>query len=227
MAKHLIFMVHGMGDFKPGWSDGVETLMKTSFRKFMEGVAFSDEYEFIEINYNALFEERRQEWGRRAEVLAGVFASNGLSDGAVQKLLKFAGAPGGDGFLQTHVLDAVMYRFLPQVAEHVRRTVQDKILSTLQAGPHNVAPNWSIICHSLGTSVTHDTLQAMFTHEVNGVLLHSNYRPNNVFMVGNVSRVLWHSGSVYETSVKPHPRRERGLCQRYYNFQHELDPFPQ
>jgi hypothetical protein len=77
----------------------------------------------------------------------------------------------------------------------------------------------------LGTSVVHDTLHAMFTQPVDGTLLGDAFMPAYVFMVANVSKVLWKGPNFYLSEVRPHVVDTMGLCWKYGNFDHQLDPF--
>lgn len=228
MAKHLVFLVHGMGDFNDGWSADIQSFIRRTYSSFptLNLFPFDEFYEFVEVNYNSLFEERRQAWKQKTEELTTALIANGLTDGAAKKLVELGGITSGDDFFRTHVLDVIMYRFLPQIAEQVRRNVQSTILNRLEAQPQNERVQWSVIAHSLGTCVTHDTLHAMFTHEVDGVMLPDAFKPVNLFMIANVSRLLWTDMGFYDGIVRPHPLRAVGVCERYCSFEHRLDPFP-
>ena len=61
----------------------------------------------------------------------------------------------------THILDVALYKWYPMIAEEARLTVTKQFQECAKS------VNWSIISHSLGTAITHDTLQAMFTHTIN------------------------------------------------------------
>ena len=63
-----------MGNFGEDWSEGNQELLVDRFIKFAEGADFKEHYEFSEIVYNNLFDERRDAWGNKAKEIAGVFA---------------------------------------------------------------------------------------------------------------------------------------------------------
>jgi hypothetical protein len=228
MALHQIFVVHGMGNFKEGWSTDIQNVIKESYATYESAsfAPFDNLFEFQEVTYNDLFEERREAWKNKAGEINLLLTANGFTDHAAQKLMKLANATTGDDFFRTHILDVIMYRFMPQIAEQIRRAIQLTILERLSEFPENEAIEWSIVAHSLGTSVIHDTLHAVFTHQVAGNQLSRILRPQVLCMVANVSRVLWNDIDFYGTAVRPSPLPSEGVCNHYINAHHELDPFP-
>ncbi len=226
MAKHILFLVHGMGDTQPGWSQPVQQLIRDNYARYPGLnllVPFDNNFSFSEINYNDKFDERRKAWAQNAQTVLAALAQNGLDSGAVNQLTKYAAETGGDSFIATHVLDVVLYRFIPQIAEQIRTAVQKQILQTLAAQPQNETINWSIIAHSLGTAVTHDTLHAMYS---SGTLPPSVTRPHVIAMIANVSRVLETQADVYTSGVCPCVDPAKGICDYFINARHEWDPIP-
>jgi hypothetical protein len=52
-------------------------------------------------------------------------------------------------------------------------------------------------------------------------------KPDFVFMVANVGKLLWNKGGdFYSSVVRPHTVDSLGVCWKYCSFVHELDPFP-
>ncbi len=226
MAKHILFLVHGMGDTRPGWSQDLQQLIRARYADFPGLnllVPFDNNFTFSEINYNDKFDERRRAWAQNAQAVLGALAQNGLDSGAVNLLTQYAAETGKDTFLNTHVLDVILYRFIPQIAEQVRAAVHKQILQTLTGQPQNETINWSVIAHSLGTSVTHDTLHAMYS---SGTLPPSITRPKVVAMLANVSRVLETDADVYTSQVFPSLDPAKGVCDYFLNARHEWDPIP-
>lgn len=230
MSKHQVFLIHGMGSFEQHWSLDIQKQLRDIFASYKKvaGKNLIDHYEFVEITYNDVFEAWRQQWKDDAQSASIAATKLGLDTGVAQKLLTLAKASGGDSFFQTHVLDVIMFRYLTPVAEEVCQSVRKQILGRLNAFPQNDRPQWSVIAHSLGTSVIHDTLQAMFSQPVDGVLLGDTYRPYYIFMIANVSNLLWNrEGNFYASDVRPHVVDSLGMCWKYGNFKHELDPISQ
>lgn len=230
MSKHQIFLVHGMGNFEAGWSEVIRKGLLKSFAQYptLNDGGFADAFEFKEILYNDTFEAWRKQWREDAQAAANALTSVGASSNAVQELISAAGAPGGSGFLATYVLDVVAFRFLTPIAQTVCRSVQAQILGHLKAFPANDTPRYSIIAHSLGTSVVYETFHQMLTQVVDGSLLTPAFRPENVFMVANTAKLLWNrgGGTAYPAALSPDLIDDRGLCFRFSNFRHALDPVP-
>jgi hypothetical protein len=117
-----------------------------------------------------------------------------------------------------------MYRFLPQVREQVRASVRKQILDVLKAKAMNEPIRWSVIGHSLGTSVVHDTIHAMYTDK-KAPLVASDTRPKVIAMIANVSRVLETDSDVYTSFTHPSLDKAAGACDYLINARHEWDLF--
>ncbi len=153
---------------------------------------------------------------------------NGLQKGAATELAKIGAAPGKeDEFLSTHVLDVVLYKFVPMVAEEARTIVGKRVLETLLDAPDVDRPRWSMIAHSLGTAVAHDALHALFTQGVGGRTLAGLTKADVLMMVANVSRLLEEkSVDVYKSVVHPGALPADGVCRYFINAKHDWDPIP-
>ncbi len=229
MAKHQVFLVHGMGSFEKDWSLGIQRQLKEIYASYPKVKSFGlvDDIEFAEITYNDVFEKWRRQWKKDATDASKAATMLGIDTGLAQTLIDLGGAASGNSFFQTHILDVVMYRFIKPMSEEVCQSVHQQILSRLNSAPQNGIPPWSVIAHSLGTAVTNDTLHAMFSQpDADGKLLSNNYAPWYLFMVANVSKILWNKGGdFYSSKVHPHVKNTEGMCYKYCNFHHELDPF--
>lgn len=229
MANHQVFLVHGMGNFETGWSEAVRKRLTDAFKLYpkLNDNGFLNDIDFKEITYNDSFEEWRQQWKQDAEAAAASLTAVQADSQAVKNLISAAGAPGADSFLASHVLDVVAFRFLGPIAQTVCRSVQSQILGHLRSFPANDVPRYSIVAHSLGTSVVYESFQAMLTQSVDGSQLTPAFRPENVFMLANTAKLLWNKGgSAYPAVMSPDLMDNRGLCFRFANFRHALDPVP-
>ena len=227
MSKHLIILVHGMGEFGDGWSQGVQGQLKALYSAYRiaSDFPFEEYYRIEEITYNRRFDSLREQWRTdSAQVLASL-EGGGLPRDAAAELAEASGRLGADHFLSTHLLDVALYRGVPMVAEDIRTTVARRILTTLLDNPDEDRPRWSMIAHSLGTAVAHDALHALFTHEVGGRTLAGATKAHVLMMVANVSRLLEEkSVDVYKSAVRPGALD--GVCRYFINARHEWDPFP-
>lgn len=230
MPNSQLFIIHGMGDYEKDWSLTIQRSIRDTFNsdfyKKVKALGFIEGFDLVEVTYDDVFEDWRRQWKEDAGAAAAAATSLGLDGGIAELLIELAQAPDGDDFFRTHVLDVVMYRFLRPLREEVRQKVRERILARLQAFPIGQLPSWSAIGHSLGTSVLHDSLHAMFTEPVDGMLLGDAYMPEYLFMIANVGKVLWSSGGdFYASKVRPHVLATKGICWKYCNFDHQLDPF--
>lgn len=222
MAKHQIFLVHGMGDFEPGWSDGVQQLIGDLFGAYpiLKEEGWRDFFEFKELRYDQVFESWRQQWRDDAAAMADKVAGLHLDGGAAKALMDAAKAPTGSSFWQTHVLDVVGYRYMMPVAQEVWRELQTHMMGHLLSFPS--LPDYSVIAHSLGTAVAYEALHAMISATP---ALPSGQRPVHFIAVSNTARLLWNrTADVYAPVVGPSVTDHRGLCNHFMNLRHALDP---
>lgn len=241
MSKHVIFLVHGMGDFNEGWSSEVSKGYDKSIQDMIKEKHqmwpqvswrdFNQNFEFCEINYNHVFEGLREKWKQGSDDFLESLKSLGLGDADTifNEFSDFAEKPSGDDFLRTHVLDVLLYRFTQNTAGIVRAEVTTQILARLEIMFQQGGNSWSIIAHSLGTSVIHDTLHEMYNkdyanNEMADKLGKITY-PDGLVMLSNVSRVLESDYPVYKSMVSPGaPTRNTSACRCYANIRNAWDP---
>lgn len=226
MSKQLVFLVHGMGDFAEGWANDTKEQLARLYGQY-EGVAglppFSD-LELVEVNYNQLFEARRHQWKTEAGAVLTELQEGGLEGGALNQLADLAAAPSQEGFLATHLLDVFLYRFVAQLAEQIRNDVATQIVEAIENLPVTEVRRWSVLGHSLGTAVVHDSLHALFT-DSGAVGVQRPPRANVIAMISNVSRLLQNDIDAYLSSVHPSADPDLGVCGYYLNAKHDWDPF--
>lgn len=235
--KHLLFLVHGMGKHADGWSAGMETAIRDAFRNIpaLGTLKFDDFFEFVPIRYDKHFDDLRKQWaaqGKKLLSFLGPLATQGELDSTSKLVVKLAKAANGfekDDFARTHLLDVFLYRFASQSRHTVRAMVADQILKKLDGLDKTSLIRWSVVAHSLGTSVAHDTLHEMFSapgkmHATLGQLVF----PSALVMLANVSRVLESDIDVYSSLVAPGAPADPGrfAVRQYINVFHEFDPIP-
>jgi hypothetical protein len=229
MAKHQVFVVHGMGNYNKEWSLDAQRTLADAFNQYelVRQLGLTNQFEFVEIGYNQIFDEIRQQWQTNASAASTALVATGLASSAATRLVELANGATGQDFWRTHALDVVLYRFMKPISERIMQSVRLQILERLKVFPQNDVPSWSVLGHSLGSAVVNDTLHAMFTQPIDGVLLGDRFKPDFVFMVANVAKLLWNrGGDFYSSRVRPHTVDSLGMCWKYCNFRHELDPFP-
>lgn len=237
MAKHIIFLVHGVGDTQRGWSLPAQNVIREAYAQYHRLATFApfDQFfEFKELFWDDHFEALRTQWKNATDSIIADLGTGGLPKRGVTKLTKWASEAGKDSFFTTSALDVVMYRFSLS-AEQVRSSIHRQILDTLAAAPAGDMPRWSIIAHSLGTAITHDVLHQMFTpNKPPGfpVLPAGTFRPRVLMMCANVSRLLENksffgpNGDVFRSATRPSADPSQGCCDFFINVRHEFDPIP-
>ena len=143
----------------------------------------------------------------------------GVPKGTLNELESFSKS---DSFLQTHILDVVHYRFIDTVRERVKGSVSRQITARLSKAPSGTP--WSVVAHSLGTSVTHDALHALAIPKSHGVP--SVKKAHVVAMLANVSRTLQTDIKAYASNVRPGGADQPGVTGHFLNARHRFDPIP-
>jgi hypothetical protein len=232
MSKHVIFLVHGMGVHPKGWHETTAKLIQDTYSSYaaFSTLPFSDHFVIEPVAYDDEFEALREMWRKSAAALGTAIKQSGISASMVSELNQLATSTNKDSFLNTHVVDVLMYRALRQVAGMVRDSVRLQLLDGIEKQGKLGDVRWSVIAHSLGTSVVHDSLHGLYTDAT--VDPKANFtgitRPTCLAMIANVSRVLEDGGNfdVYTSRVRPGRTSDSG-CLFYLNARHEWDPFTQ
>lgn len=227
MAKHIIFLVHGMGDTNPGWSTPVQNLIQKKYQlyKVSSQFKFNSVFAFKELNYNHVFESHREKWKENAESITNVLQASGIQSDLLDTLTNISGKTARDEFASTHVLDVVLYRYMKGIRSQVISHLSEQLVGKLNEASE--VPKYSIICHSLGTAVMHDVMQANLTTD-HYPLGTAHGVPSVYMTLANVSRVLQDSDTnVYSSAVRPRLKANKKPygCNRFINVAHALDPF--
>jgi hypothetical protein len=236
MAAHTLFFVHGMGKHDKGFSDKAAGMLKGVSRQysFFRQAAFEEYFAIREILHDDILDHYREMWKGNAEALLATLPAetgNKTADMIRSMLKKYDDALGDNSFA-THWLDVLTYRTLAQARDAVNVRVAEGILSGLPNENTSFLP-WSILGHSLGTAVVHNTLCSMFGEgePSNNVrrLNVEDFRPTCVVMAANVSRLLQieepECMKVYNSIVRPGSPGSRAVCDYYLNLRHKYDPF--
>jgi hypothetical protein len=229
MSNHQVFIVHGMGNFENDiWAGNLKAQFRDLFGQYtkLRENNYVNGFDLHALNYSEVFEDYRQQWRNDAKKAADALLKSDWSERkldrkAADQLVKLANGATGDDFWRTHVLDVVMYRYLPQITQTIRRSIEVQIKERLKSFGDDI-PDYSIICHSLGTAVIYESFYAMIN---DSPPLYQYFRPVNVFMVANVVKPLWnYGGTCYPTEMGP-DSTNKGFCNYFANFSHKLDPF--
>lgn len=229
---HKIFLVHGIGQWKQGWSTPYQKLITDAYDNYptlKRQQAFSDRFIFEEVDYDSIFRivaERMAQEGQNVTDILGKGVSQSGEAGVMENLAKFASNADDDEFAFTHVQDLLLYRFTSLVRDAVIDWVSEAIRKDINTTPRR----WSIIAHSMGTSVAHDVIEQLSRPSSNGTPGMPSGQ-NNCFllaMLANVCRPVESKFEldVYTSPVRPRIDENKGLVAYYYNINHRYDPVP-
>jgi hypothetical protein len=230
--KHVIFLVHGMGTFDATWSATVQKTLTDQYATYpqINFIPFDQRFAFAPIVYDDEFAALRKQWSDSAASLGTAIAASGIAAPIVTMLDNLASGTKKDTFINTHVLDVVLYHFTALTTSTVRESVRHQIFDALAAQDLTQPLNWSIIAHSLGTSVIHDALHEAYSDVPTkyGEKLAGITRPTLLAMIANVSRVLETDSDVYLSRTRPgNPNDPDAACKYYLNAHHQWDPITQ
>ena len=230
MTRHILFFIHGMGKHRPGWSDAAWKSLRDAYQLYDElhEFPFDQHFERHEIVFDNVFEWYRERWREDAAQLNELIGVSDAAPALIERVMSLAGSLGEDRFFTTHLLDVVMYRYLSLVAQPVRVQVAKQIAKKINQALNAEPQPWSVVSHSLGTSVAHDALHYLFAggeSEI-AVLSREDFAPEVGLFVANVSRLLEQPHlRVYRSLVRPSWQRANGIFDFYLNARHIYDPF--
>ncbi len=220
MPKSTLLFVHGMGKPTDEMFNQWKSTLKRPYELYSRGETFEDRFDCVNIEYDTIFENLRNNWNSQIDTIL----NSGVTGVELPSRDDLAGIT-EDNFFTTHIQDVLLYRFIPQVAEHVRAHVITQINDAIQTA--DSSSQISIIAHSLGTSVIHDAVNAMCqTPDDNGNRLSpGDFRFQTIAMIANVSRTLETRWSVYDSQVKPgHDNSDNYVTNTFLSTSHKLDP---
>lgn len=228
MAQHVVFLVHGMGEYADNWAESYIQQLETawdSFPKLAASWPRLTSVKFVPINYAKIFTEYQKRLSdQNKTVLQHIAALPGGNRLDVTKLTSITGKLTGAAFGATHLLDVAYFHTNSEFRGAVANLVNAEI--TKHAPPGNVAYQFSVIAHSLGTAVIQRVLHARAQEDFKAGLKAPSFRVRCLLMLANVSRLLEGGGSsdVYSSFVRPSAIPSKGVCEHYLNGRNSLDP---
>ncbi len=237
--SRLLFVVHGMGAHGANWcGDVLGTLNRAAARyegfgegdPFVTGAPAAHQVQVVPVGYDSVFDAWREELNGSVEALQAFFVGGRITFPEADGVLRWLHTAPDDErqFFWSHVVDVLLYRFTLKAGE-VRVRVMQQIATVLRdAMQDGTVVEASVLAHSLGTSVAHDSLALLGTTPLEGSEAFMKPRLfKNVFMLANVSRILQSPTlGVYESVVRPASADPKGYVDAYFNVRHCLDPIP-
>lgn len=136
-------------------------------------------------------------------------------------------------FWWSHVADVVLYRFSAPYRQLVRTHVIKQLADRIEKEwDEQGRATCSVVAHSLGTAIAHDSLHYLGSTHWGGAASPFNpahWRFQHIFMVSNTSRLLESADTgmaqAYTSIVRPGRIEDpASYCGTYWNFRHEFDP---
>jgi hypothetical protein len=167
MAKDIVFVLHGIGQYGPGWIDqescAVPVLRQVAQQyPFFEGKTIDSFVEFVPILYDDVFQRIMEHWKKLAD---GLTESIPVVPGFLDRTLQLMKGATKSDWAHTHGADVALYwgfrLFQQRVVLHVLAQMTRKIADTI--GQPDGQPQYHVLAHSLGTAVAHDALHHLGT----------------------------------------------------------------
>ncbi len=232
--KHLVFLVHGIGLHKAGWSKPCQKQLVGLADRYsgFDNGSLKGYVDFAEITYDKIFDDQIQNWENNFDSLIGDAPAG--AEQSVREALEWMDgmADEQDNFLWTHVADAVLWKISPYLRNHimtrVARMVAEGIDQKIEESSFN--PKYSIIGHSMGTSVVQRSLAALasgaWSDNAFNAFNANDIRFRSIHMIANVSHYFESDPvEIYDGIVRPGVLGGvHGYCRRYYNYVNRFDP---
>jgi hypothetical protein len=225
MAKHIVFLVHGMGShFAEGetsetpWHVPVVKALDDGWQSFasLRQTLRTDWIEYVPITYDEVFREYLKGVGDDAARLRSYMAA----DSALQDVFKvLQGASAEEAsFFWANIMDVLAETIVSKVAQVWRERPGDNC-------------SFSVISHSLGTAAAHGALNRLGGGNIGSSAqfrLGGSFHLHAYVSVANVSRVLWPDATdIYQqTIVRPGTPLAAGYVDTFLNVRHVADPIP-
>jgi hypothetical protein len=231
----VLLVVHGMGEHPAGWNkDVVAKLDEVAARypAFQNAPHFSTQVTIREIAYDRVFADIVQAWNQDATALDDWAKQSGRP---LPKLVSWLRTPlptEAKGFFWTTAIDPLLYRGFHLVRDNVRAQVTAQVAQIAKEAMAQGAAEISVLAHSLGTAVMHDSLEVLGRkpYDGNEVLTAKRWQFTNLFMLADVcllARKLVADIDYFDSVVRPTTAgtADDTYCQFFVNVWHRFDPF--
>lgn len=228
---NVLFVVHGMGNHAAGWETEIASKLEEVAGRYehfaADPKALWQSVELVPVSYDDVLSQVLAQWKDAAGGVVAFAEANKLPQiGALDWLAPLAKQD--PEFFWQSVSDVLIYRLFGTYRAAIRARVARQIVDKVMSLPDRSFDRCTVLAHSLGTSVAHDTLHLLGRTSFAGYanpFSPPNCRFRAVFTLANVSRLLQDDVKPYESIVRGGPRNSTlSNCSRFYNFRHEWDP---
>ena len=201
MARQYVFLVHGMGEMDPNkWHEPFTTAIISALKQYEPFVdkppadIKAEDLKLIPITYDDVFSAYRDRWEDLSVDVADAVAAISPGIGKVFDELSESvnEVDGWKKFFWTHVLDPLLWYFFEDARMAVVARVNEQFITGLNDMINDEnAGSAHVLAHSLGTSVTHDSLVALrHWSSAEGQFEPDKHVWHTVGMIANVGRLL-------------------------------------
>lgn len=225
--KQILFFLHGVGTHGSGWHKEALKAFEDTRTALGRPNDFDERYKVIGLRYDNIFEDYWKQHSSRAEAL-GQVTLPGNANGLVRAVLEFAQSePDDENKWIASWGDTVLY-LTTSLGRMVREKIWRQIIKALEKEfqEQGQLPRFSVIAHSLGTRVIHDVLQSAYTSDAGNARQFFG-KARVLAQVANVVRsTSFDEGHLNLPGMVVHPSydEDKGVCWRYLNLWHPLDP---
>ncbi len=239
MAKHRILCIHGVGQHADNWvdtKDGSQESFADQFTKLLKAypaLATVNPKQVVlhSIHYDDEILKLFSNWADQAANLKKSLASSPIladqMDWYTDAIDKVSAAKKASDLKFTHLMDLLLFVGSPSIQDRLVSHVGRQIVEIINT---NAGDDFSLIAHSMGTSMAHKVIQALLSEGFvapNGTrhTLMGDLNFYSVTMVANASYALSRErASHYDGIVRPSMTTGKGCCSKWINVNHRLDP---
>ena len=229
--KRVIFIVHGVGRHNAGWSQEFSKRFKALLNALEEDDGFEraplvaelKNTTFVEVLYDDIYQQFVAVMLEREGAFIEALQFAGLK--SLAKLFTTDSAE--KSAVRDNIFDILVYRAMREHRLMTRKHVALQMMKAVrELGTDEV--EYSVVAHSMGTAVMHDTLQEMATESGSPLRHGFAFSFKNLAMVANTSALLRNDFDPRESLVRPFIAvNDPGYVTSYLNFSHKFDPVAQ
>ncbi len=234
-SNHVYF-VHGIGKHGKEWLDEADDgttpreQLADAWKRYGKSLGkMEDHLRLVPICYDNVYTDLYAAWSEAVATLRTHLVGHPGAADTLKPLLDAAERPANgvanDEFLFTHVFDLLWYWGNSLVQGKIVSSVARQILDDLVNYYEKPGNSFSIVAHSMGTSVVHKVLQALYTEPQYRDRLSSRLKFKVVMQISNTSYALSaNRDSHYTNVVKPSAYANAGVCWTMINVACRYDP---
>jgi len=165
MAKFTLFLIHGIGIHRdPGWADETIEMLARAWRNSISlDTTLYEHIEIVPVTYDEVFEDYLDDFADLGKaVFSDALELSSDERGALAKTFDEKSITNRH-FLWSYLVDVLLYK-MAIVKEQVNALVAKQLY--LHISERSTADEFGIVAHSLGTRVINDTLQNIYSGQV-------------------------------------------------------------